>query len=312
MNGSSLLRARWAAFGAAVAVTLGLASVGAVSFVGATISNGEKAVFVPLTPTRILDTRNGTGGITGPIVAGGTFELQVTGVAGVPGDATSVVLNVTGTQVTAATFVTVWPAGLPLPEASNLNLSTGQDAPNLVTVKLGAGGRLAFRNQAGNVQLIADIAGYYVDHNHDDRYYTKADIDALITTLLSKAEADATYVPKEELGSVSGILRWARIRDLGATVEVYIDDESRVFPTMSVVRTATGVYEVTVPGVTANGAYHGILVSAEQGQTTVFRACKVFQTVSANDPADTLVVRVRCYDQNAALQNTDFHILVLQ
>jgi hypothetical protein len=93
---------------------------------------------------------------------------------------------------------------------------------------------------------------------------------------------------------------------------VYIDDESRGSPTMSVVRTATGVYEVTVPGVSANGAYHGVWVSAEQGQTTVFRACKVFQTASAGDPADTLVVRVRCYDATPALQNSDFHLLVMQ
>jgi hypothetical protein len=98
--------------------------------------------------------------VTGPIAAGGTFELQVTGAAGVPADATSVVLNVTGAQVTAPTFVTVWPAQQPLPEASNLNLYAGQDSPNLVTFQLGAGGRLAFDNQSGTVQLIADIAGY--------------------------------------------------------------------------------------------------------------------------------------------------------
>lgn len=81
---------------------------------------------------------------------------------------------------------------------------------------------------------------------------------------------------------------------------------------MSATRTATGVYEVIVPGVDADGGLHAVLVSAQQGQTTVFRACKVFQTVSLNDTANTLVVKVRCYDQNGALQNSDFNLIVLQ
>jgi hypothetical protein len=133
-------------------------------------------------------------------------------------------------------------------------------------------------------------------------FYTKAQVNALL----------AGYVRRSDLGSQSGVLRWAHIRDLGATVEVYADDSSVVSPEMWVTRTATGVYEVAVPGVKADGAYHGVFVSPEQGQTTVFRACKVFQNVSLGDPANTLVVRVRCYDQNATLSNTDFHILVFR
>ena len=37
---------------------------------------------------------------------------------------------------------------------------------------------LEFSN-AGSVDVLADIVGYYTDHNHDDRYYTKAEIDPL-------------------------------------------------------------------------------------------------------------------------------------
>jgi len=108
---NTIIRSRWAAIGAATAVTLGLAGVGTVQLVDAQVSSGEKSVFVPLTPARILDTRNGTGGITGPIAVGGTFELQVTGSGGVPAGATGVVMNVTATEATEPSFVTVWPAG---------------------------------------------------------------------------------------------------------------------------------------------------------------------------------------------------------
>ena len=114
----------------------------------------------------------------------------------------------------------------------------------------------------------------------------------------------------DDLGSY-GRIKWGYVRDLGATVEVYADNTSTVFPTMTVVRTATGVYEVTVPGIQADGGWHGIWVSPQQGQTTIFRACKTFQTVgSGTEPQVT--VRVRCYDENAALANTDFSILILQ
>lgn len=152
----------------------------------------------------------------------------------------------------------------------------------------------------------ADLAeAYYTE----SEVYTKAEVNALLAGVVKTTELTA-YVKRSDLGQ-RGVLRWGRIRDLGATVEVY-QDNIPGSPGLTVERTATGVYEVTVPGVVADGARHGILVSPQQGQTTVFRACKVFQTVSAGDAADTLVVRVRCYDAAAALSDSDFHILVFQ
>jgi hypothetical protein len=80
-----------------------------------------------------------------------------------PSNATAVVLNVTATETTAPSFLTVWPAGEARPTASNLNWVAGQTVPNLVTAKLGQGGRLSIYNLAGTVDVIADVAGYYVD-----------------------------------------------------------------------------------------------------------------------------------------------------
>ena len=72
-------------------------------------------------PARILDTRPDGVTVDGQFVAGGlqqvgsTLQLAVAGRAGVPSDATSVVLNVTVTQTTATGFITVYPcdAGRP-------------------------------------------------------------------------------------------------------------------------------------------------------------------------------------------------------
>ena len=120
--------------------------------------------FVALTPTRILDTRDGLGRPgTSPVPQGGVVSLQVTGVAGVPAEGVdAVVVNVTGTQGTEdGNYVTVYPAGAERPTASNLNLDAGQTRPNLVVVKVGAEGRVDLFNFKGNLHLVADVAGYF-------------------------------------------------------------------------------------------------------------------------------------------------------
>jgi hypothetical protein len=120
--------------------------------------------FVPLTPARIEDTRLAVGGLTAPLGPGVTAEVQVTGRGGVPATGVSaVVLNTTVTQPTAGGWLTLHPAGTPRPTASNLNFVAGQTVPNLVVVKVGAGGKVAVFNSAGTTQVILDVAGYYTD-----------------------------------------------------------------------------------------------------------------------------------------------------
>ncbi|MEV8096038.1 N-acetylmuramoyl-L-alanine amidase [Kitasatospora sp. NPDC085879] len=115
------------------------------------------AKLTTMTPTRLLDTRNGTGAAQAPVGPGGTLDLTLTGV---PADATGVVLNVTATGPTADSFVTVYPTGSALPVVSNLNFRAGQTIPNQVIVPI-ADGKVSLYNRAGNVDLVADITGYY-------------------------------------------------------------------------------------------------------------------------------------------------------
>lgn len=112
-----------------------------------------------VTPTRFLDTRTGAG----PVGAGQKIDLQIAGVGPVPASGVSaVLLNLTATAPTAATYVTAWPAGETRPLVSNLNLRPGQTAPNLVTVGLGTNGRISLFNNQGATHLIADVLGYVV------------------------------------------------------------------------------------------------------------------------------------------------------
>jgi hypothetical protein len=121
--------------------------------------------FTTLTPGRLLDSRapaltvDGLFSGIGVRPAKSITELQVTGRGGVPSTATSVVLNVTVTGAAGSGFITVFPCGEPVPNASNLNFATGDTIPNAVIAKLGTGGKVCFYADAGT-HLIADVNAY--------------------------------------------------------------------------------------------------------------------------------------------------------
>ncbi|MFF2746348.1 hypothetical protein ACFVVA_12460, partial [Kitasatospora sp. NPDC058048] len=75
---------------------------------------------------------------------------------------TAVVMNVIAVSPTGSGHVTVYPDGRPLPFASNLNYEAGQVVANLVTVPV-VNGKVNLRNSAGEVDLVADVTGYYGD-----------------------------------------------------------------------------------------------------------------------------------------------------
>ncbi len=117
--------------------------------------------FVPTSPTRVLDTRNGTGAPQAKLGGGATLALPILGgTANVPINATAVVLNVTVTNPTAAGFLTVFADGGSVPGASNLNFTAGETIPNLVVVPV-TDGSVDFFNLTGSVDVIADLSGYY-------------------------------------------------------------------------------------------------------------------------------------------------------
>jgi hypothetical protein len=128
---------------------------------------------VALSPYRTCDTRaeqtgvvapnpcnyNGTG--TGTLGTAGSLSVQVTG-GGVPASGVSaVVLNVTVTNTTAASYLTVWPDPTARPNASDLNWVAGETVPNLVVVELGSDGAVDIYNYSGSTDVIVDVEGYY-------------------------------------------------------------------------------------------------------------------------------------------------------
>jgi hypothetical protein len=180
-----------------VAVTFGL---GGLDFASATVSAGERSVFVPVVPCRLVDTRPApsTVGDRGvPIVKDEQFQVLVRGKRGncnVSPGATAVVLNVTAADARGDGFLTVWPAENERPNTSNLNFSNRQ-APvaNAVTVKIDSQGAIKFSTSSSSLNVIADVVGYFEDHTHADAYKPKGTV--LGTTVVPTTVPPTTLPP---------------------------------------------------------------------------------------------------------------------
>lgn len=121
--------------------------------------------FMALPPQRLFDTRPGeaANGPKGKLGAEQTIDVQITGVAGVPTNATAVVMNLTMADSEGPGFVTAWASGSSRPDTSNLNyVAAGQFRPNLVTVPIGVDGKVSLY-ALSPAHLLGDVAGYYVD-----------------------------------------------------------------------------------------------------------------------------------------------------
>ena len=189
------------------AAALGGGIVGQVTGAGAGGSSGTRSVTEAINPVRILETRGGnTGGPTGtataaPLGQGQTMTLLVSGAVGQGGATvqtglTGAVLNITTVNATAAGFLKVYPCDGTLPATSTLNTKPGDIAFNSATVKLSATGTICLFNNAGTVDIIVDVTAVQYDHNHDDRYYTKTEINTALqatgTLKLDAADFHAT------------------------------------------------------------------------------------------------------------------------
>lgn len=123
----------------------------------------QPGTFRPVRASRVLDTRAGRGTPAGPVAAHATVRIRVAGRAGVPAGGVSAVA-VTMTAVgDRSGHLTAYPDGPPAPAAQNLAYAPRQPRSATMIVPVGAGGRIAVHNaSAGQVQLTADVTGYYL------------------------------------------------------------------------------------------------------------------------------------------------------
>lgn len=118
----------------------------------------EPGAFTPLSPKRLLDTRNQAA-----VPAGQSIDLKVLGTSGgAPASgAGAVMLNVTVTRPAGGGYVSAYARGATRPGASNVNFVPGQTIANAVTTRVSASGEITLYNGAsGPVHLIVDIGGW--------------------------------------------------------------------------------------------------------------------------------------------------------
>jgi hypothetical protein len=122
--------------------------------------------FTPVTPARVFDTRSGSGypgagsTLTG---AGATVTIPIAGVGGVSSSAVAVDVNIAVTNTTATSYIECYPTGSPPSPSTpsvNQNWNKGETLSTQVVLGL-SGGSITCMNAAGNVDLTADVDGYY-------------------------------------------------------------------------------------------------------------------------------------------------------
>jgi alpha-tubulin suppressor-like RCC1 family protein len=120
----------------------------------------DDGLFVPLDPSRLLDSRSGGAS---PIPADGQTSFGVTGRLGIPSTANGVALNLTADQSRAKGFVTGWPSDELRPFTSNLNIpGPNETIANMAILPLRLpSGQISLYTQSGT-HLIADSSGYFL------------------------------------------------------------------------------------------------------------------------------------------------------
>ena len=130
---------------------------------GGEVSTDTAGAVNTLSPTRILDTRTGTGG---PVQSQSSTIVPILGRGGVPETGVSAVaLNLTVVRPQASGYVTA-SAELEQPGArtSSLNFQAGQTRANLAIVPVNPDGSVTlFNGSSGRLDYIVDIAGYVSD-----------------------------------------------------------------------------------------------------------------------------------------------------
>jgi hypothetical protein len=119
--------------------------------------------YEPITPTRFLDTRIGTGGTTGPVTHDGTIKLTITGQHGVPAvNVTAVAINITALGGADPGYMTAYPDGASLPGTSTIDYGPNQLIASFAIVPVGTDGKIDLYNgSAGTAQLLGDVTGYF-------------------------------------------------------------------------------------------------------------------------------------------------------
>ena len=120
---------------------------------------GTGTYFRPLLGTRVLDTRDGTGGIAGKVGLSSTISFDPSSGARLPLGST-VVLNLISTEADGRGYVTLHPCSAPRPPTSAVNSVVGTEATNVAFVTVDAASRVCIFTSVP-MHVVVDVIGSF-------------------------------------------------------------------------------------------------------------------------------------------------------
>ena len=118
---------------------------------------GGSTTYRSIAPTRLVDTRVGTGGHR-RLTAGRTATFTVTGDA-VPAGTRAIAANLTVVAPDETGYLTAWPC-TGSPDVSNVNFRPGQTIANAAAIQLSAGGQLCVMASV-DTDVLVDVTGLW-------------------------------------------------------------------------------------------------------------------------------------------------------
>jgi hypothetical protein len=190
---------------------LALALVGTLGIadIGDDTTTAEAAVST-VRPLRVLDSRIGTGGVTGRLVPGRTVRLQLP--ASIADGATAAAINLTATDALSPGHLRAWRCGDAKPSTSNVNYVPGHSVPNLAVVGLGDGAVCLTASSA--VHVVGDLTAVFGDES-DVRPTSP---NRVLDTRLTGQRVQSGSVRRVRVGGTPGIASSATGAVLNFTV----------------------------------------------------------------------------------------------
>ena len=206
--------------------------------------------YTPDGPIRFLDTRSGLDAPEAKVANGDTIAVQITGVDGVPSDATAVVFNLITVDTVDSGSVTAYADGTTKPGVSDNYFSASETVDDLITAPIGTDGEvdLTVNGDTGaSTDLVADLQGYYSPTDADG--YVPIQPGRILDT-------------RSTLGGEKGLV------DDGKTIAVTIEGATAINETNSLAGNTT----VTLPssGITAVAATITVTEATDLGVVTAY------------------------------------------